>query len=162
MTADWNEPLIDPFDHDEVMARQMQLALELKRQGYDYFEIARKLTKKFEVKITARSIRLRIQEYWKQVEQESCEEHLRWEIDRLDDMLRRTYGVLDNPEDNEELLKAVDRVLKIGERRSRLLGLDAAQKVDVTDTTPTLDERLTERLAEAKARLQSRGRKAKN
>ena len=151
----WDEPLIDPFDHDEVMAKQMQMALDLKRQGYDHFEIARKLTKQFKVKITARSLRLRIQEYWKQVEQESCEEHLRWEIDRLDDMLRRTYGVLDDPKDNEELLKAVDRVLKIGERRSKLLGLDAAQKVDatVTDTTPPVDERLAERLAEARARL---------
>jgi hypothetical protein len=45
----------------------------------------------------------------------------RMELDRLDDLERRAREVMDD----ERVLLAIDRLLRIGERRAKLLGLDA-------------------------------------
>jgi hypothetical protein len=45
----------------------------------------------------------------------------RMELERLDDLERRAREVMDG----ERVLLAIDRLLRIGERRAKLLGLDA-------------------------------------
>jgi hypothetical protein len=82
------------------------------------------------------------------------------ELDKLDMMTRAVIDVLEgqhyvvsdgrivhigDKDDRRELLddapvlQAVDRLLKIADRRAKLLGLDAPKRVEVSDTTPDLD-----------------------
>lgn len=56
-------------------------------------------------------------------------------------------------EDAEFVLKCIDRLMKIEERRAKLLGLDAAVKVDATVTETTqVDIEAAEMVAEAKVK----------
>lgn len=148
-----DEEIIDPFDNTELVARQTRVALKMRREGHGFFDIAQELTKFSERHVSMKLVRLRIRDHWKQVEREACEEHLQWELDRLDDLLRRAYAILKDEDDPDVRLKAMDRMLKIGERRSKLLGLDAPQRVDATVTETTqADLELDEMVREAKAR----------
>lgn len=66
---------------------------------------------------------------------ENAQQYRDAELARLDDALRIVYSSLPSSKDgrwieNEHLLKAVDRIVKISERRSRLLGLDL-QKTEI-------------------------------
>lgn len=89
------------------------------------------------------------------IRSEPAEEVRTLELERLDDLYRRTLGVLEgrhlvisngrivfDPDlstpdvpvplkDNAVALQAVDRLLKIQERRARLLGLDAPSRLSV-------------------------------
>ena len=50
--------------------------------------------------------------------------------------------------DDGPVLQAVDRLLKIADRRAKLLGLDAPKRVEVSDGTPDLDAAVRELEAE--------------
>lgn len=53
---------------------------------------------------------------------------------RLDDGLRQVYRVLADPQaDGDTRLRAVDRLVRLEERRSKLLGLDAPESLVVTE-----------------------------
>lgn len=54
--------------------------------------------------------------------------------------------------DDGPVLNAVDRLLKIADRRARLLGLDAPKRVEVSDSMPDLDAAVRELAAELEAR----------
>lgn len=57
-------------------------------------------------------------------------EHLRWlELEHLDALRRKMWDVLGRGDD-EPAMRAVDRLLKISERRARLLGLDSPVLVE--------------------------------
>lgn len=78
---------------------------------------------------------------------ETAESHKALSLSRLDRALLVVEGALDaqvfdadGNADNELKLKALDRMLKIEERRAKLLGLDAPTKVDAQVTTVGLDE----------------------
>lgn len=72
------------------------------------------------------------------------------ELDRLDGWLGRLEDQLDNGEAPE---RVVPVLLKVQERRARLLGLDAPERVDATVHEVTAqDVELAEMLAEAKAK----------
>jgi len=58
---------------------------------------------------------------------ESSEQVMQMELDRLDSLWRTVY-----PQAKQGNLGAIDRSLRIMERRARLLGLDAPAKTDVT------------------------------
>jgi hypothetical protein len=90
------------------------------------------------------------------------------ELERLDKMYRAATGVLERPHvtvsqgrvvvmpgqdggevpvpDDAPVLTAIDRLLKVQERRAKLLGLDAPLKVDVSDETDREIRQLAERL----------------
>lgn len=54
------------------------------------------------------------------------------EITRLDDLLARAYTVMADGEASGDLrLKAIDRALRVAERRAKLLGLDSPVQLDV-------------------------------
>lgn len=76
--------------------------------------------------------------------QEATEEVRRQEVERLDDMARKVMEVIerrhvvvsgnnryDDLQDDQPTLQAIDRLLKIQERRARYLGLDAPQRLSV-------------------------------
>jgi hypothetical protein len=97
------------------------------------------------------------------------------ELDKLDMMTRAVIDVLegqhyvvsdgqivyigakDDPDhrelllDDAPVLHAVDRLLKIADRRAKLLGLDAPKRVEVSDTTPDLDAAVRDLAAELAA-----------
>ena len=99
---------------------------------------------------------------------------IKMELDKLDMMTRAVIDVLegqhyvvsdgrivyigdkDDPDrkellDDGPVLQAVDRLLKIADRRAKLLGLDAPKRVEVGDTTPDLDAAVRDLAAELAA-----------
>ena len=103
-------------------------ALELRKQGYSYPEIAAKmhysLAGAYKAVMTA----------LKEITREPAEELLRMEVARLDQMLKAMapmakYGNID----------AINMSLKVAERRAKLLGLDAPIKREETITVTIND-----------------------
>ena len=82
--------------------------------------------------ITRQAVHAHIQATLEQLNEErldNAQQYRDAELARLDDQVRMVYSSLPSSKEgrwieNEHLLKAVDRLLKISERRARLLGLD--------------------------------------
>jgi hypothetical protein len=105
-------------------ARKLQRqadALELRRAGHSYASIARSLSLS---KSRAHALVQDAMQYARQQVAVSVDELRALEVSRLDAMLQGVWAKARRGE-----MKAIDRVLKIGERRARLLGLDAPAKV---------------------------------
>lgn len=122
----------------EMKAQRMVEALKLRQKGHTYLQIARDLG--FSQSLAEQYIK----EALKRLSEEQAEvtEHYRaLEISRLDDLYAKAYEVLEAQHylvsagnlvyrDGEELLddtpvlRAIDRLLRISERRARLLNLD--------------------------------------
>lgn len=103
-------------------------ALELRKQGASYDQIAHAMNtgKDYAYKLVIRGLK-RIDTKMR----EGLDEMVRLEVERLDAMLRAVWTKA-----REGDLKAVDRVLRIMQRRADLLGLDAPkrQHIDLTMT----------------------------
>lgn len=97
----------------------------MRLQGYTYEEIADKLG--YADSSGAYRAVKRAKEQVKDAAVENAEEILRMELDRLDRMQRGLWK-----EAIEGSPGAVDRILKIMERRAKLLGLDAPDAVDLS------------------------------
>ena len=105
---------------------------------------------------------------------EGRDEAIKLQLDELDMMQRAVFEVLEakhyvvsdgrivyvgekgDPDrrellDDGPVLQAVDRLLKIADRRAKLLGLDAPKRVEVSDTTPDLDAAVRDLAAELAA-----------
>ena len=100
-------------------------AYEMRKQGHTYQQIGDALG------ITAQGAFMIVNRRLKHINAElaeDVEEMRRLEVERLDRMLVcLDEKILDGD------VQAVDKALKVGERRARLLGLDAPQKVAPTD-----------------------------
>lgn len=97
-------------------------ALQLRKAGATYEEIGRALGM---TRTGAyRAVKRALDELNEKIAEDAAEV-LRLELERLDAMLLAVW-----PKAKQGHLGAIDRVLKIMERRSRLLGLDAPHKVD--------------------------------
>lgn len=142
------DEIIDPFDNQELIAKQTALALKMKREGYDFFQIARALTRLSDHYVSPKLAHYRVRNHWQAIQQEASEEHRQWELDRLDNMLRRCFRTLREwGDDPDVMVKVQAHMLRIGERRAKLCGLDAPERVDATvvgnvDVSPELRERL--------------------
>ncbi len=102
-------------------------ALELRKQGVSYVKIAEMLglagpSSAYAAVVTG----------MKDVLQEPAEELRTLEVTRLDALIEKLWPQLDHPLLG---LQAADRVLKVMERRARLLGLDSPVKIAPTDPT---------------------------
>lgn len=104
----------------EAIETQRQ-ALELRRSGMSYPAIAEQLG----YAGPAGAFKA-VESALQRTLQEPADEVRRIELDRLDFMLRKTWEWVENGEP-----KAIDRALRIMERRARYLGLDAPQTVNV-------------------------------
>lgn len=117
--------------------------LEMRKRGMTYRAIA--AAEGLDVK----NVHTAIKDAMAAVTEEPAAEVRQLELERLDDMWMAVMKVLeakhfkvsdgrlvrlgDEPlEDDAPVLAAVDRLLRIQERRSKLLGLDSAQKVDMS------------------------------
>jgi hypothetical protein len=119
-------------------------ACELRSRGWAYREIAEELGLS-----TPAQAHLRVQRAMTRVIQEPAEQARQFELDRLDRMYRNVEEVLAGHHvvvqhgkvvydhdgepltDHDPRMRAVATLLKIQERRSKLLGLDSAQKVQL-------------------------------
>lgn len=153
VTAEHDE-IIDPFDNEEVIAKQTAMALKMRRQGHDYLEISQALTRLSDRSVSVGLARKRVQGYWKRIEQEACVEQRQLEIERLDDLLRRYYRIIRRwADDPDTVVKVGAQILKVSESRRKLLGLDAPQRVDATVTETTqADLELQDMVNEQRAR----------
>ncbi len=94
-----------------------EAALQLRRSGYGYRGIAEKLG------ISKTRAHELVQEGLEEAKAQivaHADDLRSEELSRLDGMLAKVYDAAEKGD-----LQAVDRVLKIGERRAKLLGLDA-------------------------------------
>lgn len=98
-----------------------------------------------------------------EVTRDAAEEHIAIQLERLDMMYQSVLDVLERQhytvsqgrliylhedapplEDDSPILAAVDRLVKIEERRSKLLGLDAPAKTTVTHASSDVDAAIAE------------------
>jgi hypothetical protein len=143
-------------------------AVELRRRGLNYRQIAGEMGW-----ASQKSAYQAVQRGLADSVSEANEEVRRLELDKLDEWQRHALRVLAKPhyavsqgvvvtlkdgdgketpvDDDMPILHAIDRLLKISERRSRLLGLDAPAKsrveVITEDAVDAEIKRLTEELA---------------
>ncbi|NAS22485.1 hypothetical protein GT755_12410 [Herbidospora sp. NEAU-GS84] len=150
----------------EQRAERAAQAYEMRLQGWTIKAIADELG------IAASTTHDLLTEYTAERFDPLAEEYRRLELDRLDDYTRRAYQVLIaehivvqhgkvvmDPETGSPMadlaprLAALDRLLRISERRSCLLSLDAIVKYDVTVTQvdPT-DLEIVQILTEARVK----------
>lgn len=104
--------------------KRQQIALALRLKGYTYYQIGTKL------KVSYVSAWHYVQEAMKTAREEMSEdvEKVRdLEVNRLDAMLERHWPRRQDP-------RTSDTILKIMDRRAKLLGLDVPTKTDVNVT----------------------------
>lgn len=105
----------------ELNAIEKQLeALEMRKAGLPYQNIADILGYS-----NHSGARKAVQAAMKKTLREPADEVRELEIARLDDLINAIWHLRDKPE-------FIDRILKIMERRAKLLGLDAPSKQDIT------------------------------
>lgn len=136
-------------------AEKRRQAVELRKAGATFEEIAEALG--YSNKGTAYRA---VEQALREAVREPALQLIELEVQRLDLMLRALW-----PQVVSGKLGAVDRALRIAERRSRLLGLDAAQQVQHTgkdggpievDVSGMTEEEKQARLAELVAEAQRR------
>ena len=99
-------------------------ALELRKRGLNYTQIGKKLG--CSRSTACRYVLSELENLADKCREEAA--HVRdLELQRLDDLYLIAYRAIIRGND----LAGIDRCLRIMERRAKLLGLDAAQKVDV-------------------------------
>jgi hypothetical protein len=118
-------------------------AAKLRGNGLSYRAIASQLN------MDVSSAHAAVQRALREIVEEPAEDVRRIELERLDTMYEAAMGVLERQHvtvsngrvvclddeplpDDGPVLHAIDRLLRIAERRAKLLGLDSAQKVDVS------------------------------
>lgn len=132
------------FTRTKEAAEKDAIACEMRARGMTYREIAA------ELQVARSAAHKMVERALREIIQEPAEEVRRLELERLDalyaaamDILERHHvtvshgrivlGMDGEPlEDDGPVLQAIDRLLKIQERRARLLGLDAATKTEVS------------------------------
>lgn len=133
--------------HLRTLERQ-QTALEMRRQGFTFREIAHHL------EVSAQAAHQLVKKAIKNIEAnmyEDASEVKRLELERLDRLLVRLWRQAVPTDANEAPnIKAVEQVLKIMDRRARYLGLDAAQKHEVL-SMDAIDEQIKKLEAELNA-----------
>jgi len=148
--------------------RQNARMWELRVEGYSIEQIADIFT------MTPNQVKARLRKAAEAFQVEAAEDLIKMELDRLDMLLREAINILNSTHiaqshgrvlldpstnlpmtDHEPVMKAMDRVLKIMDRRSKYLGLDAPSKseqsINVFQTTQA-DLELQEMIREANAR----------
>jgi hypothetical protein len=125
----------------------------LRIEGYSYRAIAEHLG------LTLKTVELGVQRAIRRIPHENAEELLTIELERLDEAYRRCQVIVDAAHvtvsngrlvmmdgvpipDDAPVLAAVDRMLKISDRRSKLLGLDAPVRSRVEVVTDDMAQQL--------------------
>lgn len=133
--------------NDEDLLLRRITALELRVRGYGYREISVELG--VSVPVAFHDVKRMLRER----EAEAVAEARTLEETRLDKILHRAMEVVNSTTSLELRLKAIDRVVRVINQRSLLLGLNMPAQVNVSVTELSqADVELAELLAEAEAR----------
>ena len=120
---------------DAQKASQLVRCWELRRDGLSEREIAKR------TKIPLTTVHRRLVEALEGYVSPEREKVRAWEDDRLDLVIRTAVEVARTAEDAEVRLKALDRIMKASERRSRMHGADEPDRVAITtDNTHTIQD----------------------
>lgn len=117
----------------EVMAQQAARCYELRLKGLTIRAIAAELN------LPPTTVKERLDRYIADLVLPLADEVRLLELDRLDTWLRKLEERID---DGEDPVRVVPVLLKVQERRSRYLGLDAPVKTDVVVDHATPDARV--------------------
>ena len=115
------------YERNLETAKRDAEACRLRAQNYTYDQIAAQL--KFANRGNAHQA---VQRALKDITREPAEELRTMELERLDGLASISQRVIEESDDLELILKAVDRHLKIQARRAALMGLDAPAKSEVS------------------------------
>jgi hypothetical protein len=117
-----NTPALTP-DQAERYAR----VLDLRRAGFTFDTIAR------EVGYAGRQgAKEAYDAAIKRMGREATDDLRVLENERLDDLWRRAYARMNSAESNDDFAKLQQTMIRISQRRSGLMGLDAPRQVEVT------------------------------
>ena len=127
-------PYTKKTNYLNTMLRRKE-ALELRKLGFTYREIADgmitkyadKLPPTYDERYAYRDVKQEINEIVSETK-ETAREVIELELQRLDELFNSVFQKAIGGD-----MKAVDRVLRIQERRSKLLGLDKPQQIKVDD-----------------------------
>ncbi|MEM9665485.1 MAG: hypothetical protein AAF970_11150 [Bacteroidota bacterium] len=128
------------FESSTDVQRRRAAVLQLRGRGLLYAEIANRmledhpdlLPENYGPGAVRVDVHRALSAATKQVKEET-DEAVRLELLRLDAMWAELWPLVVGREDGEPVnLHAVDRLLKISERRAKLMGLEAATQIDVT------------------------------
>lgn len=131
------------FLYTHESAERDARACELRAQGWSYKRIAK------EMGVDVHTVHDGVKRALRMIVQEPAEDVRTLELERLDRLYEAALAVLEREHvtvsqgkviyngtepllDDGPVLQAIDRLLKIQERRARLLGLDAATKTNVS------------------------------
>ena len=124
------------------IADEQAAVLELRRKGYTVRQIAAQLG------ISKSTVQNRLDAAIAELVEPAAREVRLLELERLDAWQARLEGKLD---DGEDPAKVVPIALKVQERRAKLLGLDAPERAEVTQTVlPAADPAVAALLAQAR------------
>jgi uncharacterized membrane protein YccC len=110
-------------------AEKKAKAVEMRRKGYQYKEIGKELG------VTEGRAHQIISEEckrWRENMSEDVEDIRQHELSELEELRKHLWQAIDNADDPTAISPAlIDRFLKLQERRSKLLGLDAPEKKEL-------------------------------
>jgi len=123
------------YVRNESQRREEQrVCYELRLLGHPIREVARLASEELGWNVSEEVARRRIEAEGLQRVQPAEDALRSMELDRLDRYLLATEKIAYEAPDGPTKLAALDRALKVQERRSKLLGLDAPTRTDVTVT----------------------------
>lgn len=134
-------------------AEERRICYDLRLEGYSWERIGERASEALGWSISTSTARRRIEEEGL-LRVQPAEDALRHlELDRLDRYLLECENIASTAEKPSERLAAMDRALKVGERRAKLLGLDAPERSEVTihEVDPA-DAALAELIREERAK----------
>lgn len=109
-------------------AERRRRALNLRKTGFSYRQIAEQLD------VTVKTAYNDVQHELKAITKEPAEQVLEIELNRLDDLLRVTSAVaFDASRKAGDRLGAIDRALRIMDRRAKYLGIDEPKAVNESE-----------------------------
>lgn len=151
--------------NSEQIAEEAYRAYQLRLKGHSFRDIAATM------KLSVSTVHNRVHTYATNHVDPLAEQYRQVELDRLDGLAIRAYEVLSREHivaqqgkivrdddgipllDSAPILAAIGTLVKISERRSKFLGLDAAVKVDAqVHTVDPADIELAQMIREAKAK----------
>jgi len=152
------------FEHGADNAAKDAKAVELRGRGHTYAEVAKALGMSH-----ASAARKAVERALVATVAEPCEELRRLELAKLDALSAPAWAILDTQHpvvsagrvmtlngeplrDSQPVLAAIDRLLRIAERRARLLGLDAPMQLGGVLSIAEIDRQLAVLDAELAAR----------
>lgn len=142
-------------------AEEQRVCYELRLLGHPIREVARLASEELGWSLSHQTAHRRIEAEGLQRVQPAEDALRTMELDRLDRYLLATERIAHEAADPKDALAAMDRALRIQERRAKLLGLDAPDRAEFTvHEVDKADAELAAMVREEKARRAREGQEA--